>query len=678
MRITSEETAKSFAPLRRDIESSSVIEIELQQDNKTFTLDAYSLEIDCGKTYIDMPCHATRELINRLMEVRTPQKASDKSNFCRTCGATDINVEILSSLFPFDQMIFANEISETTFLNILMRSKCADICADNVAKFKELKQLPDMVYDLEISDNPPADYQLLAAANIMLSPGYALFMEQGTGKTPASIVAICNEISKFRKRVESGEIPNRMFRCIVVAPNNVRMNWKKEIAKFSTRAGKVTVLRGTPIDRIRQCCDALQYEDGAEFTMIVCGYETLSKSWDNCLANFTWDLALIDEAHYIKSNSTARCKTSHLLRDKSDKRIALTGTPICNSIMDLWSILEFCGAGFSGFTSFQQFRKFYGVYEERGGFHTLTGMQNIPFIQERLARYSFHITKKEAMPDLPGKLYTVHEVEMSEQQLEFYKKISEELILVIENEMNSGKSQAMITNCILTQMLRLTQITSGFVTWGAVYDDDGTMISAKEINYTNENPKIRAIEDYVWNSTHDESEALSKGIIWACFIPDLDYIEQVLIAQGVGYVRFDGSTTFDERIEAERRFNYDDTCKWLIGNPAAGGTGLNLLGYPPGEPDKSEMNCDIVIYYSQGWSQPIRSQSEDRCNRRGTRVPTRYIDLCVPNSIDETIRDRVTQKQETAIEITDIRAILATIANGTELMKSESQCNGSK
>ena len=115
------------------------------------------------------------------------------------------------------------------------------------------------------------------------------------------------------------------------------------------------------------------------------------------------------------------------------------------------------------------------------------------------------------------------------------------------------------------------------------------------------------------------------------------------------------------RVEAERRFNEDKNCRVFLANPSAGGTGLNLLGYPIGRPELSDTNCTDEYYYSTNWSSVQRSQSEARGHRRGTRVPVRIHDVCVANTIDEEIRKRVFLKRCTAMELADVQDILQAV-----------------
>jgi SNF2 family DNA or RNA helicase len=134
--------------------------------------------------------------------------------------------------------------------------------------------------------------------------------------------------------------------------------------------------------------------------------------------------------------------------------------------------------------------------------------------------------------------------------------------------------------------------------------------------------------------------------------------------EGICAVPYYGKTSEKDRDDVVYRFNHDRDVKVLVGNPACGGAGLNLLGYPPDLANEYDTNCTHHIYYAQDWSMIKRSQSSDRSHRRGTRKPVRITDLVVPGTIDEEIRRRVTSKMMTAYEIGDIRQILKAVLQG--------------
>jgi SNF2 family DNA or RNA helicase len=647
MKPLSDATKKLFLPIPLEPDQQCLLSVNTELTK--FCAEFYTVDTDRG--WKRLPTSRTMQFIERLPERKEVKKYTGVGR-AYDVPATDTTVELFATLWPLEQLFFDAEDSRTIYEGILTRSLFADYAAEVVAQYKERGQV--VQHGLEFcADMPLADYQQVGLHNAYTSPGFSLFMEQGTGKTPIGVAVICNVAAKVRAA------ENRMARVIVVCPKSVRANWENEFYKFATRAGKVTVLRGSEIGRVRQLIDAVTPVDGCEWSAVVCGYETLTRSIE-AIGKIPWDVAILDESQYIKSSTTKRFAAACKLRDVSDKRIALTGTPIGNSVMDLYAQLEFCGAGYSGFSSFQTFRKFYGVYDEGNsadGRATLIGVQNLPFMQERLARYSFVVRKKDVLPDLPEKVYDIYEVEMQPTQSDFYENLATQLSVEIEAELTSDNvPREMQINNVLVKLLRLAQVTSGFVTWPEVVDESGAVVRAKHTEYFSPNPKIEALLDLL-----DGKPETDKTIVWATFQADIEYISHALKSQCIDHVTFYGATSDEDRRIAEWKFNNDPTCKVFVGNPAAGGTGLNLLGYPPGNPDNFETNCNHVIYFSQDWSYIKRAQSEDRANRRGTRVQTRITDLVTPATIDEEIRARVVGKQISALKVSDLREILQNV-----------------
>lgn len=652
MKPLSPETAKVFAPV--NIDAHHFCKLTLSNEKDKFTADFWSTSSygppdDHSKKYT--PKSEALKLINRFPEKK--RITTGFSPFAFELAATDYTIEILNDLWPRDQLWFHDEATELRFQEILLQSAQGERCAEVAANYKASKIVPAIDFEFS-ADDPLSPYQQIALFNAMHSPGFGLFMEQGTGKTPPTIAVICNGALQLKQKIAASEESPRMYYVLVVCPLSLRLNWEIEIQRFATQPGKITVLRGPDIGRVKQLFDATTIEPDCLYSIVICSYETMSRSWE-ALSKFEWDLAVLDEGHSIRSVTTARFKTAVKLRDRAQKRMILTGTPICNSPFDTYAQFEFIGKGYSGFNSFHEFKKFYGVYETTDtGFEALVRMNNLPFMQERLARYSFIISKAEALPDLPPKKYDTFEVEMTPTQAEYYNELRSKLAIEIEADLaDDSQPRAMVINNILTKLLRLAQITSGFVTWSPMHSDDGELISARHIEYFSPNPKIEAIREIAATKGPD-----NKTIIWACWHPDIDYLESLMQTDGHDYVILTGKNTVQQRKEAEDRFNFDPACKWFIGNPAAGGQGLNLLGYDKLRPDDYTTNADHVIYYSQNWSPVARQQSEDRPNRRGTRVPTQITDLMVARTIDEEIRIQVLKKKLVAMDVSNLTEIL--------------------
>ncbi len=565
--------------------------------------------------------------------------------------ATDFTALIISHVWPREQIEFSTEAEELfdyLLLRLIDQANSATITAD----YKLNGNVPSFAF-LDSRDNPLANYQRVGLRNSLKKEGYGLFMEQGTGKTPIVISRICNEAKNYK---------NRMMRCLVVCPKNVRTNWRVEFEKFATVPGKVVVLSGTQLDRIKLLVEATKSEDGCEWTCVVCSYDTVDKSWE-AMSMVEWDLCVLDESHSIRTVTTKRCKRALQLRDRCTNRMCLTGTPIANSMMDLYSQFEFLGKGLSGFSSWKSFQKYYGRWEKRQHGNVLVGYKNMPLIQERLARLSFMITKKEALPNLPDKVYDVSDVSMSKEQAEIYIKVRDKLLVEIENDLNSAENKSLAIKNVLTKLLRLAQITSGYITWDAIIDCDGNIQRPQYVEELYPNPKLERLIEILKDKKPED-----KTIVWACWVSNIKQIAARLEQEGIKNVTYYGKTSDKDRELAEKNFNSDFNTKVLIGNPAAGGSGLNLLGHIEG---RGESNCNHLIYYSQNWSMVHRSQSEDRAHRRGTRTHVQITDLMVPNSIDEEIRQRVVSKRVSAYALQDVQKIMTALLNSNPLIGDE-------
>lgn len=629
--------------------------------------------------YYARPSHtALYDFPKRIPERK---KLDDKDNYRGErweFAATDITASIIYKLWKPEQLAFNEDatllykyllassarMSENARISAnykaakeaLDKAKEANNTASNLSELED-KLIPDEAKSLQFcEDKPLAPYQHVVLYLQNTNEGFGSFMEQGTGKTPPSIANIDNlALQKWEKE-------GKPLKVLIICPNNVRTNWQNEFKNFSTVEGRVTILRGTEMNRIKCFFEAFMHITDEKYTTLICGYDIVHRF--SPLFDFTqfldgddkWDVVICDESHFFKDHKTKRWEKGIIkVRDRTRRRYVLTGTPVCNNVNDLWTQLEFLRKGGSGFVNFKNFQDFYSVYDE---YLKTVGYQNLPFIQERLAMMSFFISKKEALPDLPEKVYDIVEVEMSSKQSLVYDKIATELQYKIDQEMaaSDGKPDAMTVNNILTQLLRLAQITSGFITYDEIYGDDGQVIRPKRIERFKEQPKIDAVLELLQGRKPDE-----KTLIWACFTSDMEALQEAVEKAGYKYVMFYGATSESQRLESEYLFNNNDEYTVFIGNAAAGGTGLNLLGYPPQHPELSESNVTMEIFFSQNWSAVYRSQAEDRAHRRGTRTNVRIVDLQVPSTIDVEIRNRVIDKRRVAGEIADLREILKNV-----------------
>ena len=576
------------------------------------------------------------------------------------CTANDANAAVIWKRWG-PVLTFLDDYAEAVFLKYMVTSQLRGRVTEIHADWKTQHVAPPEASELILHPELPLKpYQQVPAVCSQLLPGYALLMEQGTGKTPVVVNRVCNSAAKLRA---SGE--TRMYRTIIVCPKNVRANWVREFKRFSTCKGKVTVMRRGHIGRIRELATAMGQYDDEHYTVLIISFGLLVNAFDNLLGHIDWDLAVVDEMHGIKWHETDRTKYCHKLRDKSQARMGLTGTPIVNSALDLYSQLEFLEQGLSGCANFKSFRDKYGSFVKgNNGRDVMTHVQNVPALKARLAEVAFIVRKDEVLKDLPDKVYDIIEVEMTKKQQDTYDALASEMIIEIEEELRDaeeegGGKREMVINNALVKLMKLAQITSGFLNVPEERDEEGNVvIEATQIQF-NPNPKLDELESLL--KEHIANNPLEKVLVWTCYKYDVMTICNRLSQAGIKHVRYEGSTSDNDRVLAEKLYNEDPTVQVWVGNAAAGGVGLNLLGYVPGLNEHLNTNTSWNIYYSQSHKPVDRWQSEDRGHRTGTRVTVRVTDLVVPETMDEDIRVKVLDKKKHALDMQDLREIMNNI-----------------
>ena len=592
----------------------------------------------------------------------------------------------ISYTWPDDQVSFADDLTAATFANIYMRFVAGEVNARRIDQW-HTDGLP-VELPLETKDDlPPNSYQTVATMNGIGSNGFLFGMEQGTGKTYPSILVMANEAVRSHKKGD-------YFRGLVVCPNNVRLNWCREIDKFSPVPIYPGIVAGDQSKRIAKLVDLFRSgkeDEGFFGSVAVASY---AAAQEICLVlkhlKISVHVCAVDESHTIKNPSAAVTKEMLASRDLFSKRLCLTGTPIGNHLFDLWAQLEFLYPGCSGFTEFAAFKKYFSrpIPHNATTEEKLECLQNLPMLREILARNAFIVTKKVALPYLPEKLFDVISIPLSKQQKSAYDTLAEHLALSIKQDLEEaenssasadvtgeasdapvkGRNRNLVINNALTKSLKLTQITSGFIKWDAELHP----VTLEEIKPSwneeyKENPKVDWLIEEILASPKDE-----KFIVWCYQTFGQDIILRRLRERGIGVVRFNGSTPTDERTKIVDAFNdeilktnpnaynpLDSPTKVFLGNPRAAGPGLNLLGYPIGRPDLSPVNACRVIRYSYNYSHIERAQSDDRTHRVGTRVPQRYTTLIGQGTIERKIHNILEAKADSALTTTDLRDILA-------------------
>lgn len=621
---------------------------------------------------------------------RIPERSQKGFGHWRLAG-TDYTALIIHHAWPHHKLIFKSEEAQLLYTFLLRRFFAQSRSASIAADYKISGNFPDMPKDfIEHPTLPLTDYQKVAFQICLYNPNYALFMEQGTGKTPIVINKVCLESARKRAKHK------KQYNVLIICPQQVRINWEREFRRFATVPGKTCILRGQNIQKMRRLIDGVRDEDDCAWGACIISLDSLNGIWGG-LKLIKWDLVVIDESHKIKNSQTNRYK--QLIKidgSRAKSKMILTGTPITNTVFDLWSQFEWLGAGLSGFSTYANYRSFHGKWQaslEGGtGVAKLIGFKNTPLIQERLARLCFLFTKDDAKkqiamkypgvafedlpPDaqamiLPEKVRDIYEVEMLPKQAEIYKQVATKLVaeidLILENAAEKG-TQNLTVEHILTKLIRLAQICSGFVKLDDIEDiEHDRIITGNTMQIDpNKNAKIDAMISLIKEDW--ENDPNSKCIVWATFIPDIEEISRRLAAAGMRHVGYHRMIQDKYRVKnaqaAEDIMNRDDDCRICVANPASAGIGQNFLGYDVEHPERSTMYINHHIYVSRNWSAVDRIQSEDRSHRRGTRTNLRITDIMIPYTIDQEMFERVTDKRAMAMSIQDVRKILSGILKG--------------
>lgn len=298
----------------------------------------------------------------------------------------------------------------------------------------------------------------------------------------------------------------------------------------------------------------------------------------------------------------------------------MTGTPISNRVEGVWSEWYIVDLGLTfGANSLQFRREFFD--ENTWSFKWEPKANSLDEIGLRMRRRGVRVLKKDCL-DLPDKVYQIESVEMTKEQKKAYVSMRDSLVAKLEahdEEYATAATQ-------LVAILRLTQITSGFVP-----NEDGVL------RRFDPNPKLDALEEFVRDNITD-----AQIIVWAVYREDVRAIRERLT--DLNPVVIQGGQADAERLKAETDFQ-SGASRLLIGNPAAGGVGLNLQA------------ASIACYYSLGYSLIDRMQSEDRCHRSGSEIHNRvlYVDFMCEGSIDPVVHAAVAEKKNTAEIVVDLK-----------------------
>lgn len=430
------------------------------------------------------------------------------------------------------------------------------------------------------------------------SSGAALLMEMGTGKSLVG-VSIAGILSGF----------SLIDRVLIVCPLSIMGVWEDELSRFADYPYSVTLLRGT-MQKKKALLASLPRSD---LQIVVTNYETMWRM-ELELQKYHAGLIIADEGHRLKDGTSRQSKAMHRLGDKADYRLLLTGTAISNKELDIYSEYRFAAPQVFG-KSFYAFRGRYFYMGGYGGYVPQFKKEMMDDFLQRLHSIAFRVRKDECL-DLPPITEEVRAVDLEPKAAKLYAQIEEESYAAFRD------SEVTVFN-VLTQILRLSQITGGHLT-----DDDkaGHVVSTA---------KLDALSDIIESMQEEEK----KLVVMARFVPELDDIEAMLVKKRIGYACVRGGVK--ERAEEVRRFQEDDDCRIFLGQIQAAGMGLTLTA------------ASTMVFFSLDYNMANFDQAKARIHRVSQTENCHYIYLCCRNTIDNKVLRSLRDKIDLARALVD-------------------------
>ena len=335
-------------------------------------------------------------------------------------------------------------------------------------------------------------------------------------------------------------------------------------------------------------------------------------------------MIIFDEsARYIKTYNTQRTIASIILADHAKFKLILTGTPIANRPMDLWSQFRALDGGETFGTNFFKFRGWFFRRRALGRFTTYeVNKERRPILHKKIYINCIKKSKSEVFKSLPEKIFQAIHIPLVGRTKDVYKKIEEKILSEIETM--EGQTEVKVTN-ILTKLLRLQQVTSGFV-------------NNSELIHT---PKLDALEELVDQILY-EKESL---VIWCRFIKSIDLISKRLDKKKIKHITMSGKDGKD-KYDKWKGFQKSKSKNIFIGQVESGGIGIELFKHD------NKSRAQHMCFYENTWSMDTRVQAIDRIHRIGQKSEVcMYWDLIVEKSIDEKILDTFNRNKKIADEI---------------------------
>ena len=444
----------------------------------------------------------------------------------------------------------------------------------------------------------------------------ALLWTMRTGKTKATLDLACYRWAK-------GDIQA----VLVIAPNGVHCNWVRrqlpqhmwETVPYVAHAWQASESHkpehAASLERVLSC-------RGEALAVLAVNSESIIHDKPaKIIARFLRRhqgkcMLVVDESHDFRSPGSKRTKRARSLKRYCKVRRILTGTAVSNSPLAAYSqfeLLDDHALGFENFADFEGHFAYYVQERTKGGrsYERLDHYRNLDDLQGRMARWA-SVVLREDVDDMPDLVMDERTVVLPEAQMKAYRTLLKEMILELED---GGEVEAIDGGA---RLVKLQQMLGGFVV-----DVDGQV---RELVSDDENPRLQAMLDEVRSSD-------GKAIVWCKYREDIRRVVRALAAEGIRCVEYHGAVHSQaKRQQAIDDFNNDPSVRVFVGQPKAGGQGLDLSA------------ADLILWYSHTFDLIERDQANERATQIGGKTVT-IKDFVTPGTVDEYILANLGEKR---------------------------------
>ena len=583
----------------KQIRQAKMGSIGVKVENKLLEIDLKNLDIDIKE-------------LQKIME-----KYQLKKKYYRLKDGSFLNLEENKEIDFLDKLVTGMDIDykeleegevklpayRSLYLNKLLKNKTGIQVTKN-KEYKEIvndlnkEHLEDEIIIPKKFDKILRYYQKTGFKWLKILDSYKfggiLADDMGLGKTIQILAIIVDYIENSIKNQKEKRA------SLVVSPSSLTLNWLNEANKFASDLN-ILVIRGTLQERKKQIKEIDKYD------LVITSYDLLKRDIELYKdKNYQFRYIIADEAQYLKNSNTQNAKS--IKKINADTRYALTGTPIENSLAELWSIFDFIMPGYL-FT----YKKFKTLYEtpivKDNDEKSMAKLKMLiePFVLRR--------NKKEVLTELPDKTITVLNNEMGEEQKNIYltylAQAKDDLLQEIQL---NGYEKSHIQ--ILAALTRLRQICCHPSLFIKDYKEGSSKL------------------DQCMEIVQDAIEGGHKILLFSGYTTMFPIIEKELQKNKIKYFKLTGSTKVEDRIKMVDEFNNKQDIKIFLISLKAGGTGLNLTG------------ADMVIHYDPWWNISTENQATDRAYRIGQKNNVQVYKLITKNSIEEKIYELQQKKSQ--------------------------------